>query len=90
MRGSRFWARILILSDIMAGRSNSWIETHRSHERALVRSIRQQLSSDLLEDWPAGSLDLSPIENLWAIGKRRVGELGPQQKEELIEVVITA
>jgi hypothetical protein len=38
----------------------------------------------------AGSPDLNPIENLWAIMKRRVEELRSDTKEELINVIITA
>jgi hypothetical protein len=36
----RLFDRILVLTDIAAGRSNDWIATNRSHGRALVRSIR--------------------------------------------------
>jgi transposase len=46
--------------------------------------------ANLLEDWPSGSPDLNPIESLWAILKRRVEELGPRTKDELIEVIVTA
>jgi hypothetical protein len=44
---------------------------------------------NVLPGWP-GSPDLSPIEDLWAIPKRQVEELGPETKEGLIDVIITA
>ena len=37
----------------------------------------------VLQDWPARSPELSPIENLWAIIQRRVDLRGPSDAEEL-------
>jgi hypothetical protein len=39
------WTRILILSDITAGRSNNWIASNRGDGREFVRSFRRQLAS---------------------------------------------
>jgi len=41
----------------------------------------------VLQDWPARSPELSPIENLWAIVQRRVDLLGPTDAEELWRLV---
>jgi hypothetical protein len=43
---------------------------------------------NLLAEWPSGSPDLNPIENMWAVLKHRVEELRPGTKEELITLVI--
>lgn len=42
----------------------------------------------VLPEWPPNSPDMNPIENLWAIMKRRVEELNPTNVNELIEIII--
>jgi hypothetical protein len=41
---------------------------------------------NVLPDWPSGSPDMNPIENLWAITKRRIEGLRPATLEELVEI----
>jgi hypothetical protein len=42
----------------------------------------------IIEEWPAGSADLNPIENLWAIMKRRAEQLQPMTREDLIQILV--
>jgi len=41
----------------------------------------------LLENWPARSPELNPIENLWAYIQRKVSDRGPENQEDLREMV---
>jgi transposase len=53
---------------------------------ATMEYLRAMVS--VLRDWPAHSPDLNPIENLWAIMKRRVEQLQPVTKEDLMRVLV--
>ena len=54
------------------------------HSSKKVKKIFSYLSISVL-DWPGNSPDLNPIENLWAIMKRRVKEHDCTTMTKLIE-----
>ena len=41
----------------------------------------------IIENWPARSPELNPIENLWALIQRKVSDRGPTDEEELRAMV---
>jgi hypothetical protein len=42
---------------------------------------------NVLPNWPSGSPDMNPIENVWATMKHRASEVNVQTVPELIEVI---
>jgi hypothetical protein len=53
------------------------------HKAESVKQFLEEYTFDVM-DWPPYSPDISPIENLWAIVKRRVHASAVHSKEELI------
>lgn len=45
---------------------------------------------NVLNDWPSGSPDMNPIENLWSILKRDVDVLNPQNEDQLIDLLFNS
>lgn len=61
----------------------------RPHTAAITRRFFAENQLDVL-DWPASSPDLNPIENMWAILKRRLGAklLSVSSSEDLISTAL--
>ena len=69
---------------------NGWIleqDNARPHTSRETQQALQNLGISVLPSWPPYSPDLSPIEVIWAIMKRRVEKYKPQNVEQLIEIV---
>jgi hypothetical protein len=56
------------------------------HKAGLTMAIFEQSGIDLIP-WPANSPDLNPIENIWAILKRRVSKHFPTTREAVIQAI---
>jgi transposase len=61
----------------------------KPHTAKLTRAYLDRKSVEVLEQWPARSPDLNPIETLWAILQRRVSDHFATTYDELVTAVET-
>lgn len=59
----------------------------RAHVSGTVQDYLTEHKVRVLENWPARSPDLNPIENFWAILARRVSDCGPLDEQELCKFI---
>ena len=61
------------------------------HHAILQKKVKKYFSDHSISvlDWPGNSPDLNPIENLWAIMKRRVKEHDCTTMTKLIEATVS-
>ena len=59
----------------------------RPHTSKITKAEIQKLKINLLPYWPPYSPDLSPIEVIWAIMKRRIEKHKPRTLDELVEII---
>jgi len=57
------------------------------HTSGLAKTFFSRNNINVLK-WPSNSPDLNPIENLWAIIKRRLHGIIPQNKEDLKRIIM--
>ena len=81
-----YWLPILSDSDFQSGRVFQQ-DLSPCHTSKKIQTFFVQTGITLL-DWPRKSLDLSPIENLWATIKRKLFKYDCSTKTSLIEVII--
>ena len=61
---------------------NDAVHGRRSYENS-ARYFKVEMDLECLEDWPARSPDLSPIENIWRTLKQRVKSHSCKTSQEL-------
>lgn len=57
------------------------------HTAKLVRDWLAEKNIEVLQPWPGSSPDLNPIENCWAIVKKKVAQHKPTSASHLIDVI---
>ena len=75
------WADTHLDADFVFMQDNASI-----HKAKAVMQFLEQSQVPVLE-WPPQSPDLNPIENLWAIVKKRISEKNPATVDELWDVM---
>ena len=58
-----------------------------AHSSKVVRNWLHQNGIEVLEKWPGSSPDLNPIENCWAVLKKKVVIRQPTSHADLVEVI---
>ena len=66
----------------MAGETLSWYEINTKHINNLAKEFYKKHCKRI--DWPAYSLDLNLIENIWSLMKSRLNQISTSKISEVI------
>ena len=59
------------------------------HTAKLVKRWLEEQEIQLICPWPGSSPDLNPIENCWAVMKKKVSALKPTSYQDLVDKIKT-
>jgi len=86
--GSPYFIRILqdhLIPDAKIQFGRRWrlqMDNDPKHKSRVVQDFLSRETPEVI-DWPSNSLDVNPVENLWAIIKRRIEKRKPENLEQL-------